>query len=91
MDFNEVWKRVLEHQSDLFYTVTGLSFTYQVINGAVVTSRTARKLTRQNFEKAFSYFPLNGPGQINTLVQGPAYVYAILTDRRITDHSQALN
>ena len=84
MDFNTIWKRVMEHQSELFYTITGLGFTYQVINDAVITSRTSRKLTRQNFEKAYSYFPLNGPGQINNIVQGPAYVYAILSDRRVT-------
>jgi len=83
MEFIAIWKRVEAHQSELFYTVTGLGFTYQVINGAVVTSRTARKLTRQNFEKAYSYFPLSGPGQISNIIQGSAYVYAILTDRRI--------
>ena len=36
------------------------------------------------FRLAFELMPLTGPGQINAKVRGPAYVYAILTDPRIT-------
>ena len=49
----------------------------------VVPDRTNYPLSKANFEKAARVDPLDGPGQINDLVRGPAYVYAILTDKRI--------
>jgi hypothetical protein len=66
-----------------FRTKTGLPFTYQVAGTSVVPDRTGYPLHVSNFRTAFGLLPLSGPGQINTLVRGPAYVYAILTDRRI--------
>jgi hypothetical protein len=35
------------------------------------------------FRLAFDRMPLSGPGEINRLVRGPAYIFAILTDRRV--------
>jgi len=41
-----------------------------------------------NFERAHDLMllegPLEGPGAINRLVQGPAYVWAVLHDQRIS-------
>ena len=44
-------------------------------------------LHRSQFEKAYGQGPLTGPGQLNDLVRGPSYVYAILTDPRVRAYS----
>ena len=83
MEFALVWANILRCAGETFTTKRGLPFTYQIVNGAVVPNRTGYPLSKSNFEKASSIKDLQGPGQINDLVRGPAYVYAILTDRRI--------
>jgi hypothetical protein len=48
----------------------------------VVPSTTYRLLPRSQFARAFERAPLGGPGQLQDL-QGPSYLFAILTDPRI--------
>lgn len=83
MDFETVWSRIKNNAGTNFYTKTGLLFTYRIANDCVVPDRTNYPLAKSNFEKAFAVENLTGPGKINNLVRGPAYVYAILTDSRI--------
>jgi hypothetical protein len=65
----------------VFSTVTGKQFVYNFDGNIVRPEHTKRNIPRSDFEKAHALMPLKDPGQINQLVQGPAYVYAILTDR----------
>jgi len=81
--FDAVWQRIEANAGKEFRTKTGLPFTYEVVGTSVVPDRTGYPLHVSNFLTAFDLLPPSGPGQINTLVRGPAYVYAILTDRRI--------
>jgi hypothetical protein len=81
--FDAVWQRIEACAGVEFRTKTGLPFTYEVIGTSVVPDRTRYPVHVSNFRAAFNLLPLSGPGQTNTLVRGPAYVYAILTDRRI--------
>ena len=81
--FDTAWQRIKTHAGQQFRTKTGLPFTYKVVGGSVVPDRTGYPLHASNFRAAFDLLPLSGPGQINTLVRGPAYVYAILADQRI--------
>lgn len=83
MDFETVWSRIVRNAGEQFHTKTGLPFTYQVINDCVVPDRTNYPLDKVNFEKAARIANLQGPGQINDIVRGPSYIYAILTDSRI--------
>ena len=83
MEFEDVWANIVCHVGEEFYTKTGLSFMYRMVGNNVVPDRTNYPLSKANFEKAARVDPLDGPGQINDLVRGPAYVYAILTDKRI--------
>jgi hypothetical protein len=39
----------------------------------------------KNVAKAYELAPLSGPGEINKLVRGSSYVYAILHDERISN------
>ena len=83
MGFDVIWKNNVNFAGEQFYTKTGLPFTYSIVDACVVPDRTNYPLAKSNFEKAMRVEDLKGPGQINNLVRGPAYVYAILTDERI--------
>lgn len=83
MIFEDVWKKIIFNEGQAFNTKTGKEFKYSIINNALITSVTDYKLSKSNFEKAFMMLPLDGPGQISKLVRGPAYVWAILNDKRI--------
>jgi hypothetical protein len=82
-DFQTVWQRIEAHAGTQFQTKTGLPFRYQISGSNLIPDRTKYPLHISQFRLAFERMPLTGPGQINTLVRGPAYIYAILTDPRI--------
>ena len=81
--FEAAWNRIEAHAGEEFRTKTGLLFCYKVVSANVIPDRTGYPLHASNFRTAFDLLPLSGPGQINAIVRGPAYVYAILADRRI--------
>jgi hypothetical protein len=82
--FFEVWNRVVAHAGEVFNTKTGLTFTYRVVGDRFLPSRTRYQVARYDFEDAYRLVPLSGPGQINNIVRGPAYVWAVLHDARIS-------
>jgi hypothetical protein len=82
-DFESAWQRITERAGEPFRTKTGLPFTYIIEGTNVVPHRTGYPLHVSQFRLAFGRMPLRGPGDINNLVRGPAYVYAILTASRI--------
>jgi len=82
--FDEVWGRIINKQGQLFYTVTGLEFKFIVEGEYIITTRTTFRLHKKEFEKAFKYVPISGPSYISKFVRGPAYVWAILHDKRIS-------
>lgn len=87
-DAGHVWERIAAHRGEEFHTVRGEPFSYDV-HGNILVPRpqkgqpTPRQLPRGDFEKAWARRPLSGPGQIKDL-QGPSYIYGILTDPRIS-------
>ena len=83
MNFSNIWNRIVQHAGEDFYTVTNIRFTYQISCNSVITDRTTYPLAQSQFEKAYNLGELKNPSQINKLVRGPSYVYAILTDARI--------
>lgn len=52
-EFEAIWRSILAHEGETFYTVTNLEFTYKIINDCVVTSRTAQRLGKEEFKKAY--------------------------------------
>jgi hypothetical protein len=83
VSFETAWRRIEAFAGQRFHTKTGLPFTYSVAGSSVVPDRTDYPLHVSQFRIAFEQLPLNGPGDINHMVRGPAYIYAILTDSRI--------
>jgi hypothetical protein len=64
----------------------GGEFTYDVPGNFVNLPRTNRHIPRKDFEEAYNNFPLKNTSVLQHL-QGPSYIYAILSDERITGKS----
>lgn len=82
--FEEIWRRIVDHAGETFHTIRGLEFTYEVDPGGFYPSRTPYRISRTDFEKAYQLVPIDGPGEINWIVRGPSYVWAVLHDQRIS-------
>ncbi len=80
--FDEIWQRIIECEGETFSQKKGKSFTYEIIHNALRPSTTNRNLPRSHFEKAWELMPLENTVPLQRL-QGPSYLYAILTDPRI--------
>ncbi len=65
--FEEIWRRIVEHQGQTLRTVTGLEFTYRVRGSTFYPSRTEYAIQRTDFETAYQMVPLKGPGSISKL------------------------
>ncbi len=81
-DFNVVWNRIEALQGEVFRQVRGGTFTYLVRGSTLIPDRTNRQLPRSSFEAAYHRLPVTGPGELQDL-QGPSYLFAILTDERV--------
>ncbi|MGH9509681.1 MAG: hypothetical protein ACRD2M_07080, partial [Terriglobales bacterium] len=82
--FDTVWQNIQRRAGETFHQVRGKAFQYEAHQGYLKLSTTNRNISRSDFEKAFAHRPLRSVQQINGLgVQGPSYVFAILTDPRI--------
>lgn len=81
--FAVVWDRIKSLTGQSFTTKTGLEFSFVVQGDGLFPSRTKYRISKSDFGTAFAYAPYDGPGRLNNQVRGPAYVWAILHDRRI--------
>ena len=84
VSFDEIWNRIARHAGESFHTKTGLPFMYEIRGNVLYPSRTKYRISRTDFEEAFQWVPIQGPGDINKIVRGPAYIWSILHDPRIT-------
>ena len=81
-----IWQRIEQHQGEQFYTARRLPVTYQVEGNGIWFFRDGRRIERKaarsQVEEAISRCPLRSTTEIKDLIDF-AYLYAILTDRRI--------
>jgi hypothetical protein len=82
--FDLVWKRIRAHEGHKFITKRGLEFTYSIEKERLCPSRTVYWISKNDFKKAYRIMPLDGPGAISNEVRGPAYVWAVLHDERVS-------
>ena len=82
--FEEIWSRIVDHAGETFHTITGLELTYEVDGDGFYPSRTYYRISKTDFRKAYQMVPIDGPGKINEMVGGPAYIWAVLHDQRIS-------
>lgn len=81
--FSEVWSHISALEGEEFETKTGKPFTFEVHGDVFRPSRTNYNIAKSDFEKAFALVPFDGPGVVNDTVRGPAYIWAVLHDRRV--------
>ena len=83
------------HAGQQFQTKTGKRFFYEVVGAVFRPSRTKYNISKADFAKALALVPMDGPGEISSLVRGSAYIWAVLHDRRIRkqngDNNRSLN
>jgi hypothetical protein len=93
LTFNQVWKRIVAHEGQKFWTKECKPFTYSVsvTDNVLVPSRTKWNIPKTNFHSAYKMVPFSGPGVINQTHQGPSYVWGILHDARIVGLFTLLN
>lgn len=84
--FDQVWEHIRSHQGETFRQKRGGTFKYRVASSMVIPDRTNHSLPRSQFEEALARMPVTGPGELNDL-RGPSYLYAILTDPRISSRA----
>lgn len=80
---DDVWRRIEAAQGEEFTTKTGKPFTYEVSGNTFYPGRTDYAIGKKDFETVLELVPVDGPGKISRLVRGPAYVWAVMHDRRI--------
>lgn len=79
----EVWGRIKALEGEEFHTKTGKPFTFEIAGNVFRSTRTKYNISKSDFGKAIQLVPFDGPGEVNKLVRGPAYIWAVLHDRRI--------
>jgi hypothetical protein len=82
--FGPIWRQIVICAGQEFKTVSGLPFTYAARGQVLRVNQTRYNLPRSEFERAYALAPLKGPGQISSIIWGPEYIYAVLTDARIS-------
>lgn len=82
--FEQLWDRVVAHAGEIFHTITGFLFTYEMRGDGFYPSRTNCRISKADFREAYQWVPIEGSGVINEIVRGPAYVWAVLHDSRIS-------
>lgn len=80
---NEVWLRLKSLEGQEFETKTGKHFTFTISGDVFRPSRTKYNISKEDFAQALARAPFDGPGVVNRLVRGPAYIWATLHDRRV--------
>ena len=76
-----LWQLLKDHQTEIFYTIKKLPFTYTVKGGEIFVDRRSKSITKATFEQALNKLKtdkehIKGPKSLN--VFGAPYVWAIL-------------
>ena len=79
---DKVWGRIMINEGEVFTQKTGKQFSYDVMGNAIKLSTTNQNVSKNHFEKALEFVPLEKTSVINHL-RAPSYIYAILMDQRI--------
>lgn len=79
ISIDSVWQMLTDHQSETFYTMKKLPFTYVVKGGELFVDRRSKSITKATFEQALNKLRENpqitGPKSLN--VFGAPYVWAL--------------
>lgn len=76
-----LWELLELHQTETFYTMKKLPFTFTVKGGEIFVDRRSKSITKSTFEQALQKLRTNpeqitGPKKLNSF--GAPYIWAIL-------------
>ncbi len=87
---DRLWSRVVNNQTLVFRTSTGLPFTFRIEGNGIWFYREGRRinqfLSRSDFDKAAARLPLKTTTEIKDC-RNYTYLFGLLTDSRIVDPS----
>ena len=85
-NIDDVWKKVVELEGEIFHTATGLPFTYKVIDDHQIKPYREGKsrwtISKALIEKAMAQPRWNG-AEFNKTIVASSYVAGILNDARL--------
>jgi hypothetical protein len=85
MSIDKIWHKIRAHEGEVFYTKTGKPFTYHTKGSLIVLENTNRNIPIGNIEKALSVINPSVVEFQRMNLQGPSYLYGIITDSRIKE------
>lgn len=80
---DRVWEQIERHGGQPFTLKSGQDFTYQVSGSVLMPSTANWDVPKSEVREALARMPVAGPAQLKDL-QASAFLYAILTDPRIS-------
>lgn len=80
-DVKDIWSRIVQHAGEEFRQYRGKPFTYSVTGNVLRPSTTNWNIPRSQFELAYKR-DFKKVSDLQDL-QGPSYLFAILSDTRI--------
>lgn len=82
--FEEVWGRIVAHAGETFHARDGHEFTYKIEGDEFQASAPHQDINKSNFEHAYQMVPIHKDALNEKIVKGPAYVWEVLHDQRIS-------
>lgn len=93
VSISDVWKRIQEHEGEIFKTKRGISFTYTVKEDMIIPHPEkaskrhyfdeVMRFKKTHVEKAITRIPIKSYNELRDFLGIPTWLYAILTDTRI--------
>jgi hypothetical protein len=80
---DDVWSAIVANEGATFTVRQGQAFSYQVAGDLLIPSTTNWEIPRSEVHEALRRMPVAGPAALKDL-QAAAFLYAIVTDPRIT-------
>ena len=93
VSIESVWQLLTEHQSETFYTMKKLPFTYVVKGGELFVDRRSKSITKATILKAYERVledrehVIRGPKKLNCF--GAPYVWAVFRELGVVTPQKA--
>lgn len=82
-DNDRIWTNILNPQGEEFHTVRGKTYSYKFSGNQLVLLNTNRNIPRRNIEQALTVINPTVSKFEEMNLQGPSYIFAIISDPRI--------
>ena len=98
ISIDDVWKRILQNEGDVFKTKKGISFKYTINEDKITPhpiddirrpySDETMSFKKNHVEKAANKIPIRNYNNLRDILGIPTWLYSIMTDNRIVNNFQ---